>query len=317
MTTFNLNSGYGRLIADRLAAGIAGKIIVVGKAAIAHRDIYQDIFGPDANGTVLFASTVDAAVGMCTANAGDTIYVLPGHTETVTATSIAMDVAGVNVVCLGSGSNRPTFTYGAAAATITVSGANCSWKGGLFVANFADVAAAFTLGAAINFKLEGTESRDTSSILNFLSIVVTGTTDLAANGLTVVNNYWYGLAATANAFVSVLGDLNHLVLEGNFVDLAATNDAAHFLTITADTVLGARIQRNTLVIVGAAGATVGIFLTGSSTDNTGVVAYNNVASLDTTAELIATAGTKLKFFENYYTGTADASGKLWPVVDGA
>ena len=38
---------------------------------------------------------------------------------------------------------------------------------------------------------------------------------------------------------------------------------------------------------------------------------------DTTTELIATAGTGLKFFENYYTGTADASGKLWPVVDAA
>jgi hypothetical protein len=42
-----------------------------------------------------------------------------------------------------------------------------------------------------------------------------------------------------------------------------------------------------------------------------------VASLDTTTELIATAGTGLAYFNNYYTGTADTSGKLWPVVDGA
>lgn len=302
-------------MANRLASGLAGRVIIVGKAAVAHRDIYSEIFVPDSEGRVLFAATVDAAIGLCVANSGDTIYVLPGHTETVTATSIALDVAGVSIIGLGSGLNRPTFTYGAAAATITVSGANCAWKNCHFVANFADVAAAFTLGAAKDFNLEGNTFLDTSSILNFLSIVVTGTTDLAASGLRVVGNSYIGLAATANAVISILGDLDRLVVEDNFVDKAATNDAGQFITITADTILGARIMRNTLVVVGATGTTVGIFLTGSSTDNTGVVAYNLVASLDTTTELIATAGTKLKFFENYYTGTADASGKLWPAVD--
>ena len=314
---YNLNSGYGRVIANRLAAGNAGKVIVVGASAIAHRDIYEQLFVPDADGKVLFAATVDAAIGLCTANGGDTIYVLPGHTETVTATSIALDVAGVNIVGLGNGLNRPTFTFGAAVATITVSGANCSWKGCHFVANFDNVAAAFTLGAAKDFVLEGNTFVDNSAALHFLSIVVTGTTDNACDGLTIVGNSWHGLAVAPAAAFSILGDLNFLKVTDNFVNMASTDDEGSFITLTADTVLSAQILRNTHIVVGSTGATVGIFLTASSTDNTGIVAYNLVSSLDTTGELIATAGTGLKFFENYYTGTADASGKLWPAVDAA
>ena len=35
-------------------------------------------------------STIDYAIGKCKASRGDVIYVMPGHAETVTATSIAL-----------------------------------------------------------------------------------------------------------------------------------------------------------------------------------------------------------------------------------
>ena len=39
-------------------------------------------------------ATIDYAIGQCTANNGDLIMVMPGHTETVTAAAgIAVDVA--------------------------------------------------------------------------------------------------------------------------------------------------------------------------------------------------------------------------------
>lgn len=69
-------------------------------------------------------ATVDYAIGKTTANQGDVIFVREGHAETVTATSIAADVAGITIVCLGKGAARPTFTFGAADATITVSAAS-------------------------------------------------------------------------------------------------------------------------------------------------------------------------------------------------
>lgn len=304
-------------MADRLAAGAAGRVIIVGKAGLANIDAYKNIFDVDANGQVLFAATVDAAIGLCNANSGDSIYVLPGHTETVTSTSIALDVAGIRVVHLGEGANQAVYTFGAAAATITVTGANSTWKGGRFAAAFADVAAAFTVGAAANFTLEGGFFYDTASNLNFLSIIVTGSTNNQADGLRVIGNSWYALAATGNAFVSILANENHLFVADNFMDSAATNNVGHFITLSSKIIKGARIVRNTCVVLGATTATVGIFLTGSGTTSTGLVADNRCSSLDTTTELMFTASTGLVYFDNKYTGTADASGYLVPAADSA
>jgi len=58
-------------------------------------------------------ATLDYAIGKCTASQGDTIIVMEGHAETVT-TQIAADVAGINIIGLGHGGNRPTFTINAA-----------------------------------------------------------------------------------------------------------------------------------------------------------------------------------------------------------
>lgn len=75
-------------------------------------------------------STIDAAIGLCTANKGDRIIVLPGHAETLSAASaITCDVAGVSIIGLGEGSLKPTLTYSAAAATTVVSAANVTISG--------------------------------------------------------------------------------------------------------------------------------------------------------------------------------------------
>lgn len=262
-------------------------------------------------------ATIDAAINQCTANNSDIILVLPGHAETITSSSTTIDVEGVRIIGLGQGLKRPTLTFGAAAATINVSAANCSVENIHHIGNFDNVAAAYTLAAAKDFRLENNSFVDNSDALHFLSILVTNATNNAADGLTIKNNTWQGMALAPNAFISVLANLDRLNITGNFVQMLATNDAGHFLTLSSKVILGARITDNTLIVTGSTDATVGIFLTGSATTCTGVVSGNKVASLDTTTELIATAGTKLSFFENYYTGTADASGKLWPVVDAA
>ncbi|MBF0399958.1 MAG: hypothetical protein HQL90_04250 [Magnetococcales bacterium] len=71
-------------------------------------------------------ATIDYAIGRCTANNGDVIFVKPGHAETVSAAAgIDFDVAGVSVIGLGSGSNRPTITMSATTSTIHMDAANC------------------------------------------------------------------------------------------------------------------------------------------------------------------------------------------------
>lgn len=71
-------------------------------------------------------ATIDFAIGQCEANHGDIIYVMPGHAETVSgAAGIDFDVAGVRVVGLGWGEDRPTITMSAVASTIHMDAASC------------------------------------------------------------------------------------------------------------------------------------------------------------------------------------------------
>lgn len=58
-------------------------------------------------------ATLDAAVGLCTANNGDVIVVIQNHTETMGAAAdeVDIDVAGVTVIGLGVGGTRPLYDY--------------------------------------------------------------------------------------------------------------------------------------------------------------------------------------------------------------
>lgn len=74
-------------------------------------------------------ATLDYAVGRCTANQGDVILLAPGHNEDLTGTNtIAVDVAGINIVGLGDGSLKPRFDYNHATSVILVSAANVTIK---------------------------------------------------------------------------------------------------------------------------------------------------------------------------------------------
>jgi len=60
-------------------------------------------------------ATLDYAVGRCTANNGDVIYVMPGHVESVIAAGgLTLDVAGITIVFLGNGDDRATISFGTA-----------------------------------------------------------------------------------------------------------------------------------------------------------------------------------------------------------
>lgn len=260
-------------------------------------------------------ATVQQAVTNSRANKGDKVIIMPGHAETVTSSSHTLSKAGVSFICLGAGLDRPTFTYSAAASTITVSAANVAFIGGHFIPAFADVAAAFTIGAAKDCQILNNTFVDGSASLNFLSIVVTGASNNAADGLDFSGNYVYSLPTTDGAVVSVLGNLLRLKVCDNIVDKACTNDAGHMITMSSKVCGGVRILRNNLTMAANTSQTVGTFFTGSSTTSSGICAFNTVNSLDTTTALFSTAGTKISFQENYVSGAADKQGTLYPTAD--
>ncbi len=70
-------------------------------------------------------ATVDKAVSLCAANNGDTIMLKAGHAENVAdATTFQVDKAGVSIIGLGTGSDRPTFTFTNTAGSVEVDSAN-------------------------------------------------------------------------------------------------------------------------------------------------------------------------------------------------
>lgn len=106
-------------------------------------DVYfvHSVTGTDAAGNGLNpdapVATIDYAVGLCTADKGDVIYVLPGHAETITAANgIDIDIAGVRIIGLGDGDLKPTVTFGTATTTtIRFQAKNCKVSGLRLVCN--------------------------------------------------------------------------------------------------------------------------------------------------------------------------------------
>lgn len=115
-------------------------------------------------------STIDYAVGRCTADKGDVIFVKPGHTETVTAAAgLDLDVAGIAIIGLGAGSLRPTVNFTTATgADMDVDAANISIYNLLFTGGIDALTGPIDINAA-DFSMINCETRDvTGQAVDFI-----------------------------------------------------------------------------------------------------------------------------------------------------
>lgn len=265
-------------------------------------------------------ATIAAANTKCVANRGDIIFVKPGHAETITtATQLALNVAGVAIIGLGIGSNRPTLTFGAAAANIPVTAQNVSISNILHVANFADVVSAYTATSTNtpkSFTIDGCEFRDTSSILNFIKCVTGNATANSMDGFAFVNNKVFGLATTAATQACIMAAANdRQQYKNNFIVYPILNDTATLVDFGANSHTNLDISGNR-VFRPSTSTTGGSLFSGGSTASTGYVYDNYSWHLDNSAGLLAPTGTKLGFQNNYsmITGAADKSGLINPAA---
>lgn len=151
---FNLNSGYGRLLAQKInnnpvVRDASGKTFVVAPSTHPHYSELQQIFVADPDGALILFNTITAALAACTANAGDVIIVTEGYTETITAAGTNVNVAGVRIVGMGDGANRPTITFTTAiTANFLVTAANITIQNLVFTCNFDAITALVTVSTA-------------------------------------------------------------------------------------------------------------------------------------------------------------------------
>jgi hypothetical protein len=302
-----------------------GKVFWVDNSTPGNGDFYTN--GSDGNAGTFrqpFA-TLQKAVTTARANKGDIIFVKPGHAETVSAAGgLVLSTAGIAIVGLGMGANRPTITLDTAnTATITVTANNVTVSNFLFKANFLNIATCFAIAnaqVATDFTVDSSEFRDNSVILNFVSVVKVGTTANIADGLTFTNNKV--LAAilttvpanqTAIVTASIIDRLN--VSKNTVIYPKLLNDTACLLAAGALDLTNAVIDGN-YVFRPDTSTTGGHMISSSSTASSGFVSNNLDAHLDNSAGLMIATGTKFAFFRNFsmITGAADKSALENPVA---
>lgn len=119
-------------------------------------------------------ATIDAAYNLATASQGDVIVVAAGHVEDISGnTSLVMDKAGITIIGLGHGAQRPTLTMTATDAEIIISGADTVFRNFLIVVTVAgtiDVVVAMTISAAAH--LIDVEFRQLANDAEFVDTII-------------------------------------------------------------------------------------------------------------------------------------------------
>lgn len=251
-------------------------------------------------------TTIDAAVALCTANAGDIIWVGPGHVETVSAAGgLDLDVAGITIRGIGNGSLQPKVDLTTAdTADVDIDAANITIENLQFEASFADIAAVIDVNS------------DDCTIRNcrFLAPVATenakiwilGATAAGSDRLTVEGCY-FSDKDTANTHAISLADgtadgvtIKDCIMHG-FYETAAIGGTGALTNITI---------LNNYILNADTDADACIALSGSPT---GIVARNIVGSaLACNATTNINVGAGCVLAENYSVDIGDRQGVLDP-----
>lgn len=268
-------------------------------------------------------ATVTFALTKCLANKGDIIIIKPGFTQTIAdAVTLSLNVAGVAIIGLGTGSNRPTFTFTTATtANIPVTAANMSMQNCLFVNNFASIASNFTATSTntpTDFNLESCEFRDTSSILNALTIFTGNATANSCDGFRMANCRISSLGTTAaTTAVKMSSATDRMTITDNFGCWAILNDTAAMLAMGANNATNFEFARNRLERPNTS-STNGSFVSTSATAWTGHAYENYMYQLDNSAGIWIATGTggAFGFSQNFspITGAVDKSGLINPAA---
>ena len=248
-------------------------------------------------------ATLDYAIGKCTASRGDIIMIKPGHAENVTAAAgIVVDVAGVAIVGLGTGSLRPRFTFTTAdTADIDITAANCSFVNLEFRANFLDVAAGLDISGVAGLSFQDCYFTEAASNLNYIDVIdlATGVSDIS-----FVNCKWIGGDAQNDAMIrGVAVDgfyMSNCYMASNIAQAAAVGLITTSGNATNVVIKDSHFRSN---VDGA------LFIDCNGAANSGLISNCYFSSIDTAGA--TTAGfdfTGGHVFECYVAGEADTFG---------
>lgn len=249
------------------------------------------------------ASTLTPALA-----AGDVIYVMPGHAETIAAAAgIACATAGVKIIGLGWGAARPTFTFSVTGSTWTVTAASVLIKNIRVLSSVAELVSMFAVSAA-NVTLDGVDhiAAGASTTIQFLLSTA------AADYLTIKNcrHYMNTAPAATSLWIELVGSDFSVIKDNIFVLTLRNHAAAITLNATGTACLGLVIDGN---IIYQDGGTTQDKIVDMVTGTTGIYSNNrtfgNVGTLAASVALASMAGSS-----SFQATTVNKSGILDPVV---
>lgn len=194
----------------------SSRVLTTGRVFFVHSGTGVDASGRGTDKDRPFAS-IDYAVGKCAANKKDIIIAMPGHVETVVAAAgLDLDVAGIHLIGLGRGADRPTINFTTATtADMDVDAANIEMENFLFTGGIDALAAPIDVNAA-DFCLHDCEWRDVTGQATDVILA-----DASADRLHIYNHFHNGAAAAGgDTAVALVGmdnpHIHNFVIIGNF-----------------------------------------------------------------------------------------------------
>lgn len=249
-------------------------------------------------------ATIDYAIGQCTADNGDIIFVMPGYTEDLAAAdAIDADIAGVSIIGLGNGNLRPTLTYTADAGEFVIGADDVRVSNIIFVASDPDTVVAIDIeddaeGAVIDHCSFITDDDGTAEFLDAITI-----NDQCNEYLISHNQFHQGSGAAVSAIYidadTDYGTIEYNTISGDYDTACITGDEQDDMIV---------IRHNSLYN----GQATGIGLNTEpcielNASTTGIIEYNICyTNLATKAASIVAADCHLH--ENYYNEDESGSG---------
>jgi hypothetical protein len=248
-------------------------------------------------------ATIDYAVNLCTANNGDRVYVMPGHSETISgATSLVVDVAGISIIGIGDG---PLLTFSAAASTISITAANCTIENIRCYSDYTGgVTTGITAGAtADGLKLKNVRMEEAANTKEFLiSILVAA----ACHKVEIDGLEFHGVTGGTDSQCVIFAGASNFSKVTNFKIYGDFSGAA----IDALTAASAYLTIGPGVIVNddtTAGLSVSVHAS-----TTGMMRHLDILQAKDT---VGPAGAAMGFTQVLVSNAAGAQGILKPVAD--
>lgn len=239
--------------------------------------------------------TIEDAIALCTASAGDIIYVAAGHAESFTSEDLDVDKIGVQIIGMGTGSNRPTITYAHANGEVAIGAASVTIKNIRFFSSIPDVLMGIEVESGVDyFTIEDCEfvvdtdgTDEFAEAINFAS---------ANENCTVKNNVFNAKAGNSVAAIMLDDTTDTLSIIGNdirgdYSSACIFADAATIDILIIDNLL----INGALIADGGANTEPAIEV---ANDSAGLIADNTIVS-DVATFLLMRVADDCTFSNNY------------------